>query len=300
MKTSQLAIVGIMIVILGGMVVLYLRDQDKLNAYQSGALVVQNGTVGISAENEIERKRVENEVLAYKVRIAELEREVAELKSSVAQAPAAGGAGTPELPVEFTLTGKADKNNVALTALQQENERLKQQNKLAMEESGLVVDAGIQKKEEEARLAEHIAGARAMGKVDSVDVGHYILIIAPIGQPNFNTREGEKQELIVRRDGKLLIKAVVDSLDAETGKYISYVEPVASKADVETVKKGDEIILAPPALKKESASEDFGGNDLPSLPAVFDVPTSVEKGSAKPGKPAKGNESAPELPAPIK
>lgn len=298
MKTSQLAIVGIMIVILGGMVVLYLRDQDKLNAYQTGTLVVQNGTVGMSAENEIERKRIENEVLSYKVRIAELEREVAELKSNVALAPASGaGGGAPELPVEFTLTGKADKNNAALAALQQENERLKLQNKLAMEESGLVVDAGIQKKEEEARLAEHIVGARAMGKVDSVDVGHYILIISPIGQPNFNTREGEKQELLVRRDGKLLIKTVVDSLDAETGKYISYVEPTASKADVELVKKGDEIILAPDSPKKESAGRALGESELPSLPAVFDVPTSAGKSS---GKPTKGNDSAPALPEPIK
>lgn len=298
MKTSQLAIVGIMIIILGGMVVLYLRDQDKLNAYQSGALVVQNGTVGISAENEIERKRVENEVLSYKVRIAELEREVAELKSNAVLAPGAGdSSGAPELPVEFTLTGKDDKNNAALTALQQENERLKQQNKLAMEESGLVVDAGIQKKEEEARLAEHIVGARAMGKVDSVDVGHYILIISPIGQPNFNTREGEKQELIVRREGKLLIKTVVDSLDAETGKYISYVEPTASKADVELVKKGDEIILAPASPKKAPTGRAIGESELPSLPAVFDVPTSSGKSS---GKSAKGNDSAPALPDPIK
>lgn len=273
-----------MVVILAGMAVLYLRDKDQLEGYKEQQSVLKgNG----SLETEVTLKQKENEVLKYKMRIAELEREVAQLKS---KAVATAAAGAPDLPIEFTTTGT--KGNKELEDLQVENTRLKDQNSLAYDENNIIMKAGIKQKEAEVRLAEHVKNARPMAKVGEVNIEHYIVVLEPIGQPNFNTKEGQKQKLLVRREGKVMLKMAVDSLDAQTGKYIAMAEPASSKADVEGIKQGDEVIMAPQEEEEAQQPAELEGG-APALPVFFD-------GQAAPSSGDKGGSSAPELPEPIK
>lgn len=307
MKTSQLVIVCVMILVLGAMGFVYLTDRETLSDYRHQKTTLSAES---SEEANIKRLQKENEILRDKNRIVELEREVAALKQQLASAdllsPSGAQDAVPELPA-FTTTGTGGSS--ALEAMKAENERLKLQNRLAVEESSIIAGKGVEEKEKALRLEQYVSSARAMAKVGEVNREHHFVVVTPIGQPNFSTKEGSKQALLVRRDNKPLLKLVIDSLDAQSGQYIAMIDPAATQADLSQVKQGDEIILAPeepaqeesvPSLPEAPASSGFPSSGGLAAPAASDapgLPTPPWEEKAAPS-PASGG-AAPALPAPL-
>lgn len=271
MRTSHLAIVGTMILALSGMGFLYLHDRDKVQQYSQDTPSSTTHSKTNKQEEKLAQLILENETLKDKRRITELEQEIELLKRNQNSNTATTSSlnnYVPTTPQEIS----------ELEQLRAENERLKHQNKLASEESSIIVSKGLEIKEKDAQRTEYITQAKTLAKVEEINAAHYFIVINPIGQPNFSTKSDKKEKLYVRRKGELLLALTVDSLDANTGKYITSIDMNSTAAAIEKVQAGDEVILAweGDSLPEESLSLPIV-NQLPDGTSVPMLPEDIKK-----------------------
>ena len=280
MRTSHLVIILAMILALGAMSFLYLHDREKIKQQAR-----TKAPVPTLSPEELRLKQLlkENEDLKDKQRIAQLEEEILSLKQKTA--PSA-----PDLPPSL-YTPQTPQESSELEALRAENERLKMQHKMALQESSIIESKNIENKQKEAERQTYITQARPVGKVFDVNTSHHFVIIAPIGQPNFKTKEGEKERLYICQNNEFVLALTVDSLDAQTGNYIAFISADTSLETLNKIKKDDTVILA-------WAEDTLPEKELPQLPVTHQTldGSTVPHLPNAPSASAKEKDQAPPLP----
>lgn len=280
MRTSHLVIIAVLILSLSAMGFVYIQDQQRLEAFKQDNAEKLNTRSSGSLEEKLSQLSAKNEILRQKEIIEELNAEITNLKQQLADA------NIPSAPSSVSPSTSSSSPS-QIESYRAEIERLKQQNKLAMEESGLIVSKVSTDKAEAIKTAQEVATQRPIAKIEEVAADHYFVVLNPIGQPNLTPVNGKKRNVWVRRGEDILLKLTVDSLDADSGKYIATIDSSASPADIGKITVGDEIIYALEAPEEEKPGE------LPAVPATF------LDNNAKPIAPKDEDTDTIELPEPI-
>lgn len=275
MKTSQVAIIAVMVLVLGAMCYIYLTEQEKqVRVHQKLKTNDEDNNRFKSLETQMKTQQY-----TYEERISNLKIEIAQLKTQL------------DAVQDLPEPAAAVSDSAEVEALRAEVDRLKNQNQLLRLESGLLIKGDQEEKAEELLIAHEIAEARTVGKIHDISLTDHFVVIDPVGQPNFSTQPGKKEKLMVRRDGKLLVKLTVDYLEASTNQYVAQIDKDATTANLEALQKGDEIIFAPKTSQNE-LPEDYKEPVLPEVHMDFGAGGAPSPAPA----PSKDKIEAPELP----
>lgn len=265
MRTSQLAIIAIMVIVLGALSFIYLSENREIKAN----LGKERTALLVPDDIEIRKQKLESQSQLAKAekKIADLEKEISLLRIQLHEADSRN---TRE--GSYTLTGEEGSSPLAAenNRLKSEIDRLNQAMKMMNLEGSLIMKNDVDRKEEEIRMEQFLGSARTVAKVEGLNLDHNLVIIAPIGQPNFNTSKNAKDKLLIRRNGKLVARITVDSMDAESSNYITHLDADVTRAEAESIQKGDEIIFP---LKSNADTLPEEPEDpaaaLPAVPASF-------------------------------
>lgn len=218
MKTRGV-ILGVLIISLIGLGGMYFHMNKRIEGIQT----------------ELNNRKIQDELEAKERQINALQEEIRKVESR----------GGTQHQASMANAQPARDDHMAQA---RQLEDVRQELAITKAENEILLDEYKGRSSEEDEMMKHVNNARLVGKVQSYDREHNILVFMPVGQPSLSGG----QELAIRRNRAIFAYLNVDELDQQSGAYVATVrldDYLLNTTSVEPIGAGDEIIIPPDSLQ---------------------------------------------------